>query len=91
MSDDSTESRRGLAAARWALIAICAGLILFSGNMAGRVGFAALLLLAIFLGRYVGRRETRVLTTPHSLPPRAEPTAHSPASEADAPRRETGN
>jgi len=91
MGDDSTDSHRGLAVARWVLIAICAGLILFSRNMTGRVGFAALLLLAILLGRYVGRREPRVLTTPHSLPPRAEPPAHAPVSEADVPRRETGN
>jgi len=89
MVDASAEVRTALVVVRWVLIAVCAGLILFSGNMAGRVGFGALLLLAILLGRFAGRRQPRVLTTADSLPSRPEPSAQPP--EADVARRETGN
>jgi hypothetical protein len=80
--DDAEQRRNGLSVARWVLIAICAGLILFSDNMAGRLGFAALLLLAIFVGRYTSRRRTRVLET------QATTTAEPQPSQPDLPRRE---
>ena len=59
-TDSLHERRTGLTAVRWVLIAISAVLILFTENLTGRLGFAALLLLAIFLGRYASSRGSRL-------------------------------
>jgi len=84
--DNSTQQRNALNGVRWVLIAVCAALILFSGNMAGRLGFAVLLLLAIIVGRYTSRRRTTVLEhEPENLPG----TPPKP-SEPELPRREAG-
>jgi hypothetical protein len=83
--DGSGQRRSGLSAARWVLIAVCAVLILFSDSMAGRLGFAALLVLAIVIGRYTSRR-TRVLDS-GTLPSNQAPKAPAP----DLPRREAGH
>jgi hypothetical protein len=84
--DDSTQHRNALNGVRWVLIAVCAALIVFSGSMAGRLGFAALLLLAIIVGRYTGRRRAGVLEhEPENFsgtPPKS--------SESEIPRREAG-
>jgi hypothetical protein len=83
--DDSARRGHSLNGVRWLLIAVCAGLILVSDNMAGRLGFAVLLLLAIVIGRYASRR-TRVLDA-ETLPtsPAAKP------SDPELPRREAGH
>ncbi len=89
MTDDSTHRRQTLVAVRWGLIAVCASLILFSDKMSGRAGFAALLLLAVIVGRYASRRWTRTVEhEPRPMP--AEPVQQAPASES-LPRREAGH
>lgn len=82
----SPHGRRAIIAVRWALIALCASLIVFSDHMAGRLGFAALLLLAVILGRY-GRWHER-LRDVAPLDPRLQPPGQSRAPEAPERRRE---
>ncbi len=82
--------RRALDAVRWALIAVCAGVILFSDHMAGRLGFAALLLLAVILGRYRSRGYARVAGVEKPLPGSAELPARPRAVEAQLRRKEAG-
>lgn len=89
--DVSPQRSSALRAARWGLIALCGGIILLSNNMSGRLGFAALLLLAVIVGRYAARRRTRVLETETHLPSPALPAAPPPAADADLPRREAGH
>ena len=85
-TDDATQLRNGLNGVRWVLIAVCAALILFSGNMAGRLGFTALLVLAIIVGRYTSRRRATLLE--HE--PEQLPSTEAPPSEPELPRREAG-
>lgn len=87
--DDAARRRQALVAVRWALIAVCASLILFSDKMSGRIGFAALLLLAVIVGRYASRRLTRMPES-ESRPLPAEPAQQAPASQTELPRREAG-
>lgn len=82
--------RRTLVALRWALIAVCASLILFSDHMAGRLGFAALLLLAVILGRYRSRGYARVPGVDTPFPASAELPAQPRAAEAQVRRKEVG-
>jgi hypothetical protein len=82
----SPHRRRGIVAVRWALIALCAGLIVFSDHMAGRLGFAALLLLALIVARY-GRWHER-LRDSEPLEPRLQPPAQPRAPEVPERRRE---
>jgi len=63
---------------RWGLIAVCAALIIFSDRMAGRLGFAALLALAIILGRYGSQRFSRLPRAAHPVDPIGEPHAADP-------------
>ena len=72
-TDISPQAHRGMTAARWVLIAICAVLILFSDHMAGRLGFAALLLMAVMVGRY-GRSHGRLRDRQASEPMAPTPT-----------------
>lgn len=84
--------RRTLVALRWALIAVCASLILFSDHMAGRLGFAALLLLAVILGRYGSRGDARVAGgDAKRLPASAELPVPPRAAEAPVRRKEMGH
>ena len=87
--DASPQHHSTLVALRWALIAICAGFIAFSDHMAGRLGFAALLLLAVIVGRYGRGRSARTLGTPARLDPIEHPPQRH-ASEADVRHREAG-
>jgi hypothetical protein len=90
MIDASAHRRQALVAVRWGLIAVCASLILFSDKMSGRLGFAALLLLAVVVGRYASRRMTRVLEAENRPVPDV-PRQHAPAPQDDLPRREAGH
>lgn len=90
LDGDVTASRHGAArAVRWGLIALCGGIILFSSNMSGRLGFAALLLLAVIVGRYVSRRRTHVLESGTSVP--RAPADQPGTADADLPRRNAGH
>ena len=82
----SPPGRRAIVAVRWALIALCAALIVFSDHMAGRLGFAALLLLAVIVARY-GRWHER-LRDAEPLEPGLQPPGQSRAPEAPERRRE---
>jgi hypothetical protein len=83
-SDPLHQQRRTtLTAMRWGLIAVCAALIIFSDRMAGRLGFAVLLLLAIILGRYGSRRFAGLPRTE-----RPEPIGQPHAPDPDVRRRE---
>ena len=81
---------RTLIALRWALIAVCAALILFSHDMAGRVGFAALLVFAIVLGRYRNRRVASSRRPAETLATGTPPPTQPLASEEPAQHREAG-
>lgn len=63
---------------RWGLIAVCATLIIFSDRMAGRIGFAALLVLAIILGRYGSQRLARLPSAERPVEPIVEPHVPDP-------------
>lgn len=89
-TDVSPQHHGTLIALRWALIAICGSVIAVSDHMAGRLGFAALLLLAIIVGRYGRNRFARTLRPPARLDPLEQPPATRRASEADARHREAG-
>ena len=82
--------RRTLIGLRWALIAVCASLILFSDHMAGRLGFAALLLLAVILGRYRTRGYARVADVKESLDAGARAPRQPRAPEMPVRRRGVG-
>jgi len=88
--DTSSQRYTALAALRWALIAICAVLIAFSENMAGRIGFAALLVLAVIIGRYGRARLARPLGSAHLDQTEPAPAPRQ-ASEADVRHREAGH
>ena len=88
--DAAPQHRGTLIALRWVLIAICVGLIAFSDHMAGRFGFAALLLLAVIVGRYSRNRFARTLRPPAHLDPLEQPQTLHSTTEADVPRREAG-
>jgi hypothetical protein len=77
-SDPPHQGRTHLAVMRWALIVVCAALIIFSDRMAGRLGFAALLVLAIFLGRYGSHRFARLSRGERPIEPVREPHAPDP-------------
>ena len=87
--DPSPQQRGTLVAVRWALIAICAALIVFSDHMSGRLGFAALLLLAVVVGRYGRARFARTLRPPAQLDGVAQPPVRR-VPDADLRRREVG-
>src|SRR5262245_50051240 len=78
------ERRSSMSTVRWALIAICAAVILLSDRMAGRVGFAVLLVLAIIVGRYASHRYARM---PRDTRP-IEPAAETRAPDSEVARRE---
>jgi len=80
---------RALIAVRWVLIAVCAALIIFSHGMAGRLGFAALLVFAVILGRYSSRWFTRPRRE-DALGTSVEPQALPSAAEEPARHREAG-
>lgn len=88
--DISPQRHSTFRVARWGLIALCGGIILFSSNMSGRLGFAALLLLAVIVGRYASRRKARVLETETSVPSRA-PSSDQQAADSELRRREAGH
>lgn len=78
----AAEHRAAISAVRWALIAVCAVLIAFSDGLGGRIGFAALLIFAVYLGRQASQRYTRAA---HPL----EPTTLKPRdADHEVPRRE---
>ena len=84
--DAAPQHRGTLIALRWVLIAICAGLIVFSDHVAGRLGFAALLLLAVIVGRYGRNRFARPLRPPARVDQQQAAARHA----SDLPRREAG-
>jgi hypothetical protein len=82
MADEPmTEHRATMTTVRWLLIAVCGALIAFSDGLGGRIGFAALLILAIYIGRQASLRHSR------SAHP-AEPTIQPRNTDHDVPRRE---
>jgi len=84
-SEVSAQRRNASRAVRWGLIALCGGIILFSSNMSARLGFAALLALAIIVGRYASRRRSRVLETTPGVSSTA-PSEPARIADADLPR-----
>ena len=81
---------RTLVAVRWALIAVCAALIVFSHDMAGRIGFAALLVFAIVVGRYRSRRFAASRRPAESLDTGTQSRTQSLASDEPTQHREAG-
>jgi hypothetical protein len=88
-SEISPQHHSATTAVRWALIALCAALILFTHEMSARVGFAALLVIAVIVGRYGSRVYRRTAATQGQAGSRVEP--HTPgAADEPARRREAG-
>jgi hypothetical protein len=90
VTEDLPHRRPGLVALRWALIALCAGLIIFSDHMVGRLGFAALLVLAVVLGRYGAQWHARARGVERPSEPSVHPSRQPSASEAPVRRRKAG-
>jgi hypothetical protein len=77
--------RAGVAGMRWVLIGLCAALILFSHGMSARLGFAALLVLAVIIGHYAGRWYGRAPNAREHAEPGGR--VDSPPGAAESPDR----
>ena len=82
------QRRSGAAGMRWVLIGLCAALILFTHDMSARLGFAALLVLAVIVGRYGRRWYGRAPSAHEHAEPGVQPRRPSSAAEPPTPRRE---
>jgi hypothetical protein len=84
----SAQRRSGAAGVRWVLIGLCAALILFTHDMSARLGFAALLVLAVIVGRYRGRWYGRAPSVRGHGEPGVQPRRPPSPIETPTPRRE---
>ena len=83
--------RRSLVMVRWALIALAGSLIVFSGHMNGRLGFAALLVLAVLVGRYGSRWLVQARRDAAPVEPSQPQPREARAPEAPARRGHAGH